>query len=101
MAQKLASACKSPRNCIPFDAYPTVKGSKYGGGGIYPNQCSTRSREEDYGQVLDSVYEMTGDLADANGIPYSAAIEQVLRDERWRIIPKHKEYIVQRLEIGQ
>jgi len=80
----------SPRNQIPFRRVPTKKGSIYGGSCVvhYP---------EEYGPILDSVLEMTRDVAEANGIPYTEAIKQVLKDEGWTVLPTHQREILRRL----
>lgn len=82
---------KSPRHGLPFAEVPTVRGSMYGGSNVahYP---------ESYGPILDCVYEMADDISTGNGITPEAAIEQVLRDERWRLLPKHKNMIATKLK---
>jgi hypothetical protein len=54
----------------------------------------------EYGQTLDCVYEMTRDTADANGIPYSQAVGQVLHTNNWTVLPTHQRTILERLEAG-
>lgn len=83
---------ESPRHGFVFDKVPTVKGSLWGGGGVMVHDSP-----EDYGCVLDCIYEMTLDIADANGVEPAKAIEQVLSDEGWRILPTHKRMILDRV----
>jgi hypothetical protein len=93
MAQVVASAGDpyvSPRHGFKFTEVPTVKGSMYGGSCVahYPDS---------YGCILDCVFEMADDISTGNGVPVSKAIEQVLKDERWRLLPKHCKMIERRL----
>ena len=81
MSRRLDCTHKSPRNHIRF------------GGDLVENP-------QEYGPTLDCVYEMTSDTADANGVPYSQAIEQVLQTNGWSILPTHKRNILERLEAG-
>ena len=82
---------KSPRNGIVYDSYPTVSGH------VYPNSCGTRHPRLDYGAVLDSILEMSRDVMDANCVSVESAINQVLEDEAWRILPKQRRDISERL----
>jgi len=91
-------ASTSPRHGFKFDKVPTIKGSMYGGGDVYPNGCMATSVDVDYGAVLDSVYEMADAIHTSNGGTTAQAIEQVLRDEGWRILPTHKQMLINRLE---
>ena len=86
----------SARHGFTFSAIPTVGGSAYGGS--YPNGCGATQPSVDYGQVLDCVFEMAGDLADCNGLSHDRAVDQVLRDEGWRILPTHRAEIIRRLD---
>ena len=54
--------------------------------------------EESYSLILDCVYEMALDVAGANCISDDAAITQVLKDEGWRILPKHRKQILDRMK---
>ena len=47
--------------------------------------------------MLDCIYEMTLDLVDANADEPEKAIEQVLSDEGWRILPTHKKAVLDRV----
>jgi len=89
MAQKFWKQA-SPRHGFVFDEVPTVRGSMYGGSIVkhYP-EC--------YGPILDCVFEMTDDIATSNGVTHDAAIGQVLKDEGWRVLPKHRRQIIERL----
>lgn len=80
----------SPRHAFPFNHLPSVRGSMYGG------SVTVYSRES-YGAILDSVYEMAGDVRDANGITAAAAVDQVCKDEGWRVMPRHKKLILAKL----
>lgn len=81
----------SPRNRIPFNHLPTKRGSVWGGSHVVHHR-------EDYASILDSVLEMTRDVALGNGVPFEQAIEQVCKDENWRVIPRHKKLILERLQ---
>lgn len=65
----------------------------YGVGGVLVYKSP-----EDYGRVLDCVFEMAIDVSCANGISAEKAVEDVLRIENWRILPTHKKRIIQRIE---
>lgn len=90
MAEKLYRTIKSPRHGFEFSEVPTVRGSIYGGSIVfhYP---------EYYGPILDCVFEMADQISTSNGIGAEAAIDMVLRDEGWRIIPRHRKQIIARL----
>lgn len=81
----------SPRHAIPFNHLPTIKGSMYGG-------SITPYSRESYGAMLDCVFEMADQIATGNGVPAAAAVDQVCRDEGWRVLPRHRAEIVKRLE---
>jgi hypothetical protein len=80
----------SPRHGFAFDQVPTVKGSMYGGSIV-------RHFPDSYGAILDCVYEMADDISNGNGVSIERAIDQVLKDEGWRILPRHRAEIVRRL----
>lgn len=88
----------SPRNGFKFNLIPTIRGSIWGGGDIYPNNSLSSRANIDYGQVLDCVFEMADQVSNCNGASASAAVDQVLRDEAWRILPTHRAEIIRRLE---
>lgn len=81
---------KSPRHGFDFDRVPTVRGSQYGGPVVV-------HYHESYGPILDSVFEMTCDVADANGEDPKSALQTVLRDEGWRVLPRHQKAILARV----
>lgn len=81
---------KSPRHAIPFKEVPTIKGSMYGGSIV-------KHPTEFYGPILDCVYEMADQIANGNGETHERAIEIVLKDEGWRVLPKHKKQIIEKL----
>lgn len=91
MPELLYTKHKSPRHGFLFDRVPTVRGSMYGGSIV-------RHHPESYGPILDCVFEMADDIATSNGVTPAAAIEQVLKDEGWRVLPTHKKEILKRLE---
>ncbi len=82
---------ESPRHGFVFDKVPTMQANSHGGS--FEFYESPRS----YAHVLDCIYEMTLDIADANGVEPAKAIEQVLSDEGWRILPTHKRMILDRV----
>jgi hypothetical protein len=82
---------KSPRFGLPFDRVPTVRGSMYGGSII-------RHYPDSYGAILDCVYEMADQVMTSNAIPAAAAIERTLQAEGWRLLPRHKKMIIEKLE---
>jgi hypothetical protein len=51
-----------------------------------------------YGPMLDSVLEMAEDLMGGNGISAERAVNQVILDENWSILPTHRKLIVELLE---
>lgn len=89
MAEKVTKQT-SPRNGFVFSEVPTVRGSMYGGSAIAHSP-------KNYGPILDCVYEMADMISTGNGVPASQAIDMVLRDEAWRILPKHRQMIIDRL----
>lgn len=89
----MSQLCKrqlSPRHGFSFSEVPTVRGNRHGGSVVfhYPDT---------YGSILDCVYEMADDISNGNGVPVETAIESVLHDEGWRLLPKHKKMIVKKL----
>jgi hypothetical protein len=84
---------ESPRYRFVFDKVPTMRVNRYGG------SCEFYSSPRSYGQVLDCIYEMTLDLVDANADEPEKAIEQVLSDEGWRILPTHKKAVLDRVRL--
>jgi hypothetical protein len=96
MVRKVAPTI-SPRHAFVFDTIPTIRGSMYGGGDVYPNRCRTRNPADDYAAVLDCVIDMADALVSGNGARPDDAVGQVLRDEDWRILPSHRAMIVHRL----
>lgn len=80
----------SPRHGFKYDRVPTVRGSMYGGG-------VTPIRHLDYGPVLDCIFEMADDIMTGNGISAAQAVDLVCKDERWRILPRHRKAIIARL----
>lgn len=89
MPHRLAPADEpfySSRNDIPFSEVPTKRGSIYG-------ESIVVHHKDDYASILDTVYEMADQIATANGTTIEDAIEQVLRHEGWRILPKHRALI--------
>ena len=85
MAEYIREARKSPRNGIDYDSVPTRKG--------WMLYCP-----ETYASILDCVFEMADHIMTGNGVPASTAVQQVLRDERWTLLPSHFRVIVARLE---
>jgi hypothetical protein len=82
---------KSPRHGIVFDRVPTIKGSIWGGS--FAPYCPAT-----YGQILDCVVDMADQIATANAWTYDHAIEKVLADEGWRLLPTHTRKIIKILE---
>lgn len=75
----------SPRHGFKFTHIPTVVGG-------HPYHY-----ESDYALILDCVYEMASDIADANSVSVDAAIDTVLKDESWRILPTQRKAIRNRI----
>lgn len=90
MAQSVGKY-QSPRHGFKFDHVPTVRASIAGGSLIvhYPDS---------YGPILDCVFEMADDVATANGLSFDDAINTVLRDEGWSILPTHRALILAKLK---
>ena len=85
MSQRIIPT-QSPRNAIPYRAIPTRRGSIYGGS-ITPYSW------QEYGVILDCVYEMADDIGTGNGVTPFQAIVTVLHDEGWRVLPTHQKAI--------
>ena len=88
---KLINKTASKRHNIPFDKIPTVKGNIHGGSVVYHGK-------ENYSAILDCVYEMTDQVSNSNGISLEEAIETVIKDEEWRLLPSHKKLIIKKLK---
>jgi len=82
MSRKAYKVNKSPRYGFEFDEIPTKRGSTRGGSIVV-------HYEEDYASILDSTYEMAEQISTGNGIHVNEAVKQVLKDEKWRLLPKH------------
>lgn len=80
MARRILST-HTLRYRIPYANIPTMHGYDH------PPQ-------EEYGTILDCVYEMADMVSTSNGISVDSAIEQVLKDEGWHILPTHKQLIL-------
>ena len=80
----------SPRHGFKYDRVPTVKGSCWG-------YQVTPLYHQDYGPVLDSIFEMADDIMTGNGISAAKAVDLACKDERWRILPRHRKAIIARL----
>jgi hypothetical protein len=78
----------SLRHGFMFDAVPTILG------------CVTYASDPApaYGAILDSAFEMADAIATSNGVPPASALAQVMQDEGWRILPRHRREILARLE---
>lgn len=83
MAQRVYRINESPRHGFKFMEVPTRRGSAYGGSVVV-------HYEESYSLILDCVYEMADQVATANGWSVERAIDQVLKDEGWTLLPSHK-----------
>lgn len=75
----------SSRHGFPYTSVPSVRGQAL-------------RQPAEYGAILDCVYEMADAISNGNGIPADQAVDQVCRDEGWRLLPIHKQLIVQRLK---
>lgn len=82
---------RSPRHGFPFNKVPTIRGSVYGGSNIYHHP-------ESYGPILDCVYEMADQIASSNGVTHESAINTVLKDEGWHVLPTHRALILAKLK---
>jgi ectoine hydroxylase-related dioxygenase (phytanoyl-CoA dioxygenase family) len=51
-----------------------------------------------YAATIDCVFEMADMVATSNGVSHDVAIDTVLRDEGWTILPTHRRMILQRLQ---
>lgn len=81
----------SPRHSFVFHELPTVKGSMFG-------MSIVRHYPEDYGAIIDSVYEMARDVADANSVSHEAAIDQVCKDENWKLLRAQRTQVLAKLK---
>lgn len=82
---------KSSRHGIIFESIPTMKGPRFG-------SSIPRYTSSDYSAILDCVYEMAGMITSSNGVSIDQAIQQVLSDEKWSILPSHKKLIATMLQ---
>lgn len=80
----------SPRHGFKCDKRPTRSYPPWGG-------SRPVHGKQDYGPILDCVYEMADDISTSNGVSPEAAIDSVLRSEGWKILPTHRTQILQRL----
>jgi hypothetical protein len=80
----------SNRHKIQFNSLPT-KHSMRGSYDIYHDY-------RDYADILDCVYEMSDMISCSNGVSLERAIDQVLLDEQWTILPSHKKLIATMLQ---
>lgn len=83
----------SPRHGFVFDKIPTRHGSKHADYGQL-----IAHHQDQYGPILDCVFEMADMIATSNGVSHEKAIETVLADEGWRILPTHRKSILERLK---
>ena len=81
----------SPRYSLPYNSVPTQKGSVWGG------SFEVYIPSSDYGCVLDSVYEMTDMVASGNGCSFQKALNRVLEDEGYILLPSSKKMILKEL----
>ena len=88
---QFVGARKTPRNGLTFDRVPTTRGRVWGGPVLLYSIA-------EYASILDSVYEMARDMADANGIGYIQAVDESCEAEGWTVMPSHKLKIVTQLE---
>lgn len=67
---------------IPYHQVPNdMPNTAYG----WPN-----TKAEEYGRVLDCIYEMADQIATSNDIKIEDAIDKACRDQGWIVLPKHK-----------
>ena len=90
MAKRVYLINKSPRHGFVFTKVPTRRGSVWGGSVVV-------HYEESYSLILDCVYEMADQIATGNGWSVDKAIDQVLKDEDWKLLPKHRTAIRNRI----
>jgi hypothetical protein len=84
----------TPRNKIRYDKAPSQPYT------VVDQDTTSVEWPKDYGPILDSVYEMADQIMTGNGVSARQAIEQVIKDERWKILPTHIDMLVRRLEAG-
>ena len=96
MAQKIAIQ-ESPRNGIKFDRVPANVAWLLSHA-IGSDAHKRKTILADYAATLDCVYEMADGISTGNGVPPLRAIEQVLRDQGWNILPTHKAVIADMLK---
>jgi len=71
----------TPRYGIPYNKVPTVTGNV------------SRYYQDDYGYVLDAVYEMVDQVSNGNGVSLENAMLTVQRDYSLYILPSHQTMI--------
>lgn len=80
----------SPRHGFRCDRVPRQRNPVWGG-------SSPGKGVRDQGPVMDCVYEMAAQIATGNGWPVNQAIEQILKDEGWALLPTQKREICNRI----
>lgn len=88
---KLVGKKHTPRHNLPYNKVPTVRGPVWG-------NSTLRYTGNDYGYILDAVYEMVDMVATSNGVSLESAMRTVLNDEEWYILPSHQTMIYTLLE---
>lgn len=78
---KVVGKQTSPRNGIEFDRVP----SKVARDGSHDLLYTPA----EYGQVLDTVYEIARDVRDANGVSVHEALQSALKQTEFRIMAAH------------
>ena len=71
---------------LPYNKVPTVTGMVWGG-------SMSRYTVEDYGCILDAVYEMTDMVSNGNGVSLESAMNTVMVDKALYILPSHRTMI--------
>jgi len=85
---------RTGRYDLPYDEIPTIKGSVWGG-------SYEPYTPEEYGAILDCVYEMTDMVFHSNGETIHKAMTKVIQDEKWRILPSHQKMLLTYVELAQ
>lgn len=71
---------------LPYNKVPTIRGPFFG-------TSIARYARDDYGCILDAVYEMTDMVSNGNGVSPESAMRTVMQDKDLYILPSHRTMI--------
>lgn len=89
----MAKNCEKQKSYLygfEFNQVPTVKIGIHG--------SAVKHNPESYSMILDNVYGMALNVGSIYSVDYSTEIDNILRDEDWKILPSHRKLILNKLE---